>query len=82
MTKRVRAPQVCSGEQGHVNAAPGNAIALAGAVALGIGSAAELGWLAIASGIVLGVGIVAGGVLHHRVVDYDIYSRLDKLEKK
>jgi hypothetical protein len=82
MTRNVQRPRVRRGEEGHATAALGNLIALAGAIALGCASAEEIGWLAITAGIVLGIGILAGGVLHHRVVDYDIFARLDKLEKR
>lgn len=68
-------------ERGHGGALPGNVLALAGAIGLGIGSAADIGWLAIVSGVVLGIGIVAGMVLNHVRVEYEIYARLDKLEK-
>lgn len=81
MLRRVIA-ELMAGEEGHATAAVGNLIALVGAIVLGIGAANDTGWLAITGGIVLGVGIVASGVLHHRVIDYDIYARVEKLEKK
>ena len=58
------------------------AVAAAGAIALGIGAANDTGWLAIVGGVVLGVGIIGLSVLSHMMIEYDIYARLDKLEKK
>ena len=82
MTRSARQPHVRRGEEGHAGALPGNILALGGAIALGIGSAADMGWLAIVGSVVLGVGIVAGMVLSHITVDYGIFERLEKLEKK
>lgn len=70
------------GEEGH--ALPGVA-ALAGAVGailLGIGAANDSGALALTGGIVAGVGFLAASLLEHVKVDYDLYGRLEKLEKK
>ncbi len=75
-------PLVRRGEDGHVGSVPGLVIGAAGAIALGIGAAAEQGWLAIVGGVVLAVGIFAASVLNHMKVDYDIFARLEKLEKK
>jgi hypothetical protein len=70
-------------EGGHAQTLPGTLVAAVGAVLLGIGAAGDdLGWLAIVGGIVLAAGIAAAGALHHVVVDYDIFGRLEKLEKK
>jgi hypothetical protein len=61
---------------------PGLLVAAAGAVLLGIGAAGDdMGWLAVTGGIVLAIGIVAASVLNHMFVDYDVFARLDKLEK-
>ena len=69
-------------EDGHATAGIGTLIAAVGAILLAIGAASDdMGWLVITGGIVLAVGIIAAGLLHHRVVDYDLYGRLDKLEK-
>ena len=71
-----------SDERGHAQTLPGTLIAGVGAIALGIGAASDdLGWLAITGGIVLALGIAIAGSLHHIFVDYDIYGRLEKLEK-
>lgn len=77
MARRVR-----KGEEGHAGTLPGMAVAAAGAIALGIGAANDTGWLAIVGGVVLGVGIIGLSVLSHMMIEYDIYARLDKLEKK
>jgi hypothetical protein len=70
-------------ETGHAQTLPGTLVAAVGAVLLGIGAAGDdLGWLAIVGGIVLAAGIAAVGALHHVFVDYDIYGRLEELEKK
>ena len=53
-----------------------------GIVLLGIGAANDSGALAIIGGIVGGVGVLAASVLDHMRVDYDMYNRLEKLEKK
>jgi hypothetical protein len=82
MTRNVRRPQPRRGEDGHAGPLPGLVIGAGGAIALGIGAAADLGWLAIVGGVVLGVGILAASVLNHMRVEYDIYARLEKLEKK
>jgi hypothetical protein len=73
---------ITAGEQGHAEAGVGTLVAAAGAIMLGIGAVGDdLGWLAITGGIVLAVGVILAGLLHHRFVDYDIYARLEKLEK-
>ena len=82
MSKNVRIPNVRGGEEGHGGPVPGAVLGAAGAIALGIGAASDMGWLAIAGGVALGVGIMAASVMHHLLVEYPIFSRLDKLEKK
>jgi hypothetical protein len=82
MSQVKRMPRVRRGEAGHAQTLPGMVIALAGAIALGIGAANDTGWLAIVGAIVLGVGVCALSVLEHMAIDYDVYARLEKLEKK
>ena len=69
-------------EDGHIGPLPGALVAAAGAILLGIGAANDAGWMAIVGGIAAGVGILAGVVMHHIMVEYDFYRRLDALEKK
>ena len=72
-----------SREDGHAGAGIASLVAAAGAVMLGIGAAGDdMGWLAIAGGVVLAVGVIAAGLLEHMQVDYDIFGRLEKLEGK
>ena len=70
------------GEEGHAGSLPGIAIGAVGAILLGIGAAGDTGWLAVVGGIVLAVGLTAMMVLNHMAVDYDIFKRLETLEKK
>ncbi|GIW13477.1 MAG: hypothetical protein KatS3mg062_0916 [Tepidiforma sp.] len=69
-------------EAGHVTSAVGALVAGAGAVLLGIGAANDTGWLAVAGGIVAGVGIVGWEVLRHYSIDQKLMGRLDRMESK
>lgn len=72
---------VIRGEQGHGATLAAPVIAAVGAVLLGIGAAGDdLGWLAIAGGIVLAVGLIALTVINHGTVEKGMYGRLDKLD--
>lgn len=71
-----------SAEEGHTQPLIGYAVAAAGLIALGIGAANDTDWLAIAGGIVGGLGVLAGFALGHHAVDADLYGRIEKLEKK
>lgn len=73
--------QIHSDERGHVEVGVPSAVAGVGAVLLGIGAGGGGAVLAIIGGVVLGVGIFITGLLRHRQIDYDIWTRLDKLEK-
>jgi len=57
-------------------------VGAAGAIILAIGAAGDSGLFAIIGGIVLAIGIVVTFLLNHSTVDYDIYRRLEELEKK
>jgi hypothetical protein len=71
------------GEEGHAGPLPGILLGAVGAVLLGIGAAGDdLGWLAIAGGILLALGFVAAFLMNHILVEYDIYARLEEMEKK
>jgi len=56
--------------------------AVAGAIVLAIGAVNDSSVTTIVGGILLAVGILAGSLAGHVVVDYDIYARLEKLEGK
>ena len=68
-------------EEGHAAPFFLSILAAAGAIALGIGAAEDSSIVAIIGGVVLGVGVVAALLVNHMVVDYDIFRRLDDLEK-
>lgn len=69
-------------EEGHATPAIATLVGSAGAILLGIGAANDSGALAIAGGVIAGVGFLAGSVLDHTQIDYDIYRRIESLEKK
>jgi hypothetical protein len=69
-------------EQGHAMVGFPSLISAIAAIALGVGAAGDTDWLTIGSGIFLGVSLFLGGVARHRGIDYDVYSRLDKVEGK
>jgi hypothetical protein len=73
---------LAKGEEGHAVAGLGTLIGAVGAILLTIGAAGDTDWLVWVGGIVLAVGILAAGILHHQSVDYDMYARLEKLEGK
>lgn len=73
--------QIHNDESGHVEVGVPSLIAAVGAILLGIGAGGGGSVLAIIGGIVLGGGIFATGILRHRQIDYDLWRRLDKLEK-
>jgi len=82
MTRLVRViQQINNDERGHVEVGVPSLIAGIGAVLLGIGAGGGGAVLAIIGGGVLGVGVFAAGLLRHRQIDYDVWRRLDKLEK-
>jgi hypothetical protein len=69
-------------EAGHVASVVGALPATAGAVMLGFGAANDTGWLAIAGGIVAGLGLIVYETVRHTRVDWSIYARLDRLDGK
>ncbi|HZP58029.1 MAG TPA: hypothetical protein VFC53_10840 [Dehalococcoidia bacterium] len=69
-------------ERGHAAPALGAIVAAVGAVLLGIGAANDTGALAVIGAIVLALGLVLTLVVDHITVDYDIFRRLESLEKK
>jgi hypothetical protein len=68
-------------EEGHAPPFLLSIVAGVGAIALGIGAAEDSYIVAVVGGVVLGVGVVASLLVHHTAVDYDIYRRLNDLEK-
>ncbi len=73
--------QINDNERGHATAGvPAFAAAIA-AIALGIGAAADSDVVVIISGIVLGVGVLGASLGEHMGVDYDVFGRLEELEK-
>lgn len=68
-------------EDGHVVVAIPGLVAAVGAVVLAIGAAEASSVAAYVGGAVLALGIVGAGVVRHREIDYEIYDRLEKLEK-
>ncbi len=79
---RSRITELHGDEDGHAVPAAGALVGAAGAILLGIGAANGSDALAIVGGILTGVGILAASVLDHMMVEYGIYDRLEKLEKK
>jgi H+/gluconate symporter-like permease len=82
MTRLIRAiQQIHNDERDHVEVGVPALIAGVGAVLLGIGAGGGGDVLAIIGGVVLGVGLFVASLLRHRQIDYDVWTRLDKLEK-
>ncbi len=68
-------------EEGHAAPALLAMVGAAGAIVLGIGAAEDSSVASIIGGVVLGVGVLGAIVSNHLTVDYEIYRRLDDLEK-
>ena len=73
--------QLQRSEEGHAAPFFLTIFAAAGAIALGIGPSEDSSIVVIVGGVVLGVGVVAAGLSHHTQVDYDVFRRLNDLEK-
>jgi hypothetical protein len=71
-----------NGEEGHGQPLLGTLAGGTGAILLAIGAANDSGALAIAGGIVLALALTLTLVVNHVTVDYDVYRRLEELEKK
>ncbi len=65
-------------EDGHATTLIGPLAGAVGGVLLGIGAANDNDGLAIGGGIVLGVGLLAGSILHHMVMDWEMFRRTEK----
>ena len=68
-------------EEGHTAPLLMAIVAACGAIALGIGASEDSSIVAIVGGVVLGLGVVGAIIANHMTIDYDIYSRLNDLEK-
>jgi hypothetical protein len=73
---------ILHGEEGHGPPLIGTLAGAVGAILLAIGAANDSGALAIIGGIVLAIALSLTLVLNHVTVDYDVYKRLEALEKK
>lgn len=71
-----------TGEEGHAAPALLALVGAAGAIALGVAVATDSDVLAIIAGVGTAVGILLGSVAEHMTVDYDVFRRLEDLEKK
>jgi len=69
------------GEEGHTQALGTTLVAAGGGIALAVGAAEDSSIAIYIGGIVLAVGLLASTVLSHLTIDYEIYDRLNKLEK-
>ncbi len=69
-------------ESGHVTVGVPSLLAAIGAIVLGYGAAGDSDAAPIIGGFVLGLGIMAASIARHRSIDYEVYKRLDDLEKK
>ena len=69
-------------EEGHAIPALAALLGAVGAILLGIGAANDSGALAITGGILAAGGILGASLLEHVMVDYGLYDRIEKLEKK
>jgi uncharacterized membrane protein YebE (DUF533 family) len=73
--------RVNTDERGHAAPLVPALAGAAGAIVLAIGVAADSSAAAIIGGIVLAVGLLATSLVYHIAIDYDIYKRLNDLEK-
>jgi hypothetical protein len=69
-------------ESGHIVPGAANLIPATGAVVLAIGAASNSDVVTIIGGVALALGLVIASFLRHREIDYDIYARLEVIEKK
>ncbi|MBE7520273.1 MAG: hypothetical protein HS107_13625 [Thermoflexaceae bacterium] len=65
-------------EDGHAPILVGPLIGAVGAVLLGIGAGNDNGGLAVAGGVVLAAGLLAGAFIRHMTMDWEMYRRTGK----
>ncbi len=68
-------------EDGHTAPLITTIAGAAGAIVLAIGAAADSTVTAVIGGVVLAVGLLGTTVLQHLTIEYDLFKRLDNLEK-
>ena len=78
--RKLAPSKLAQDEAGHTTLGLGSIAAAAGAIILSVGAATGEDVITIVGGVLLGVGILAAGILGHMQVDYPVYERLDKLE--
>ncbi len=78
MLQRIAA--LLNSEKGHGITLPGTLAGMVGAVLLAVGAVNNQDVLTIIGGVVLAVGLLAASLLQHMGVEYEIYSRLDKID--
>lgn len=69
-------------ERGHVMVGVPSLVGAIGAIMLGYGAAGNDDTVTVIGGFILAVGIFVTGLARHRTIDYDVWKRLDELEKK
>ena len=74
--------RLLNSEAGHGVTLPGTLAGMVGAVLLAVGAVNNQDVLTIIGAVVLAVGLLAASLLQHTQIEYDIYSRIDKLEGK
>ena len=68
-------------ERGHAIVGVISLVAAIGALVLTMGVTSNDDTVAWIGGVVLAVGIFGASAARHRSIDYDVYARLEKLEK-
>jgi hypothetical protein len=69
-------------EEGHAVAGLAGVIGGAGIIVMAIAATNGTDWLTIAGGVVGGIGFVTAQALHHRQVDWELFKRVESIEKQ
>ena len=77
-----RLAALLNSEEGHAITLPGTLAGMVGAILLAVGAVNNQDVLTIIGAVVLAVGLLASSRLQHMGVEYEIYGRLDKIEKE